>query len=162
MRILLVCVLMAAATFSVAGCNDLGVGKRCLATTGTGDGGITSTKIDSPSLECYSRLCYQQAATNGKEDRLYCTARCVTDKDCQSGEVADKPGTGRCPASQGFVCAVASPVGDFACEKFCICKDDLVKGTNLDDEGNVVCPNACKAYKDPTTGAVTNKCPQGK
>ena len=66
-----------------AGCNDLGVGRKCLYANSNGDGGVSGTTISSPSLECMSRLCYLQQGMMGNPDRTYCTAKCVTDDDCR-------------------------------------------------------------------------------
>ena len=139
-----------------AGCTDSGVGRQCLAAGASfgSDAGVVGTKIGSPSLECLSRACFQHEATsdNGNNSRLYCTAPCVSDDDCKDGLTSDV--ASQCPKSQGFVCAIPTQVGDFACQSFCICKDDLVVGVNKDqDTGNVVCPLQCQAEK---------KCPTGK
>lgn len=165
MRVFLVCALLGAVAAlglvgSVSGCTDLGVGRKCLATgTSQGDGGVVGTKIGSPSLECISRLCYQQQGMNGQSDRLYCTARCVSDDDCKGGITSKE--AGRCQSN--FVCAIAATVGDFACQSFCICQDDLVNGINQDPvDGGVICPQGCRAFKDPVTGQTSNKCPIGK
>ena len=137
-----------------AGCNDLGVGRKCLFSGGSGDGGVSGTTISSPSLECMSRLCYLQQGMMGNADRTYCTAKCTSDDDCKGALIGDpnKPTPGLC--NSNFVCAIPTSVGTFACQQFCICRDDLVAGVNTDPvDGGVVCPTAC---------ANSHKCPAGK
>lgn len=151
MRSFLVCALTATlvAFGLAAGCSDLGVGQKCLnPSASTLDGGAKGTQIASPSLECRSRLCYLQQGTGGNSDKDYCTAKCTTDDDCKGALTGTQ--SGLCPSS--FVCAIPSSVGAFACEQFCICKDDLVSGVNTDPvDGGVVCPVACQnAHKCPT------------
>lgn len=146
MRAFLLCCLVAAFTAlgMAAGCNDLGVGKRCLNPT---DAGVHGTQISSPSLECMSRLCLLQEETGVA--RSVCTARCNNNDDCANAVVGDPNSasammSGQCLSS--FVCAVATSVGPFACQQVCICKDDLNPGGqtfNGDPDGGVVCPMSC-------------------
>src|SRR5437870_3837839 len=107
-------VAAAMAVGMAAGCNDLGVGKRCLSPT---DAGISGTQISSPSLECMSRLCLLQGKDptgHGPDPpRTTCTAKCTTDDDC-AGAVIGNPNSpnaaqsGQCFSK--FVCAVATTV----------------------------------------------------
>src|SRR5213075_1286247 len=120
-------------SLSAAGCDDPGVGRKCLYAGATNtDAGVAGMQISSPSLECMSRLCYLQAGENGTSDRSYCTANCTSDSDCTGGLTTDSNAKGLCPKSAGFVCAIPSSVGAFACQRLCICKDDLVSGMSQD------------------------------
>jgi hypothetical protein len=133
---------------STAGCSDSGVGRKCLSqSAGGADAGALTGSIGSPSLECISRLCYQQGS--GDTEHLYCTTRCTTDDDCKSALISQD---GHLCGTK-FVCAIASPVGQFACQQFCICDTDLVAGQNKDDNGQPICPQTCAAQQ---------KCPTGK
>ncbi len=51
-------------------------------------------------------------------ERSMCSATCVSDSDC--AEAAE--GT-RC--APGFACAPLMSLGEFCCEKVCVCRDDL-------------------------------------
>ena len=44
---------------------------------------------------------------------------------------------------EGFACAVATQAGPFCCKKLCICKGDLVEGTNVDPDGGTMIPFSC-------------------
>lgn len=129
----------------LAGCQDLGVGRKCQGNVAPG-----GTQITKGALECLSHLCYLKGGDDESSApvRQVCTAHCTTDDDCSGGETGKSPG--QCGSS--FVCAVASVVGDFACEKVCICKDDLQAGLNADPTtGKVACPMQC-THADGTCG----------
>ena len=143
MRVFLVCALLVGvATLGMAaGCSDNGVGRRC--EFAGGDGGISGTTISTPSLECFTRLCYLKEGQMGGAPRQVCTAKCNTDDDCKPNLIGESS-RGFCPTK--FVCAVASPAGNFKCQKLCICHDDLQTNINSDADGGVMCPNACGGH----------------
>jgi hypothetical protein len=124
----------------VACSGDSGIGANCRAAARPGY--LVGTRIVA-AAECPSAACFghEAAAQNGDDERHYCTAFCTTDDDCRGGLTTNQPGG--CPASQGFVCAIATTDGGCGCHQVCICKDDLVPGANSDDSGNPVCPRAC-------------------
>ncbi len=135
-----------AGALAAGGCTDLGIGNRCF-DTGGNDAGTKGTRLDSPSLECMSRLCLLQGSSTGAPVRSTCTARCQTDDDCSSAVLADPNDPNSAMSLQctsQFVCAVATTVGPFKCQKVCVCKDDLVSGFNGDPDGGVVCPTFCQ------------------
>ena len=109
------------AGFVCAGCPDNKIGRKC--DLDTEDGGTTGTTtsatINSQAVECPSRICLLPAnekatATAGG----LCTATCSSDDDCdgQTSAAADQ-------CHSGFACLVATTVGDFCCERLCVCKD---------------------------------------
>lgn len=122
----------------LAGCQDLGVGRKC-----QGDVTPGGTQITKGALECLSHLCYLKGGVGDSDPpvRQVCTAHCTTDADCAGAETGK--GAGLCSSS--YVCAVANTVGDFACEALCICKDDLQPGLNqaMPPSTNVICPSVC-------------------
>lgn len=79
--------------------------------------------ITTSSLDCVSRTCLRVPLSAelpaGSEFPTgttgLCTTQCESDDDCEG--VAGSPCVG------GFACAVAVPVGDACCKKFCVCKD---------------------------------------
>ena len=58
-----------------------------------------------------------------------------SDNDC------DPETKGGC--KEGFVCAVATQSGPFCCKKVCVCRGDLVEGTNVDPDGGTIIPFSC-------------------
>ena len=68
-------------------------------------------------------------------ERSMCSKRCSSDSDCEnSGITTDKKPINdeitRC--NSGFRCAVVQDLGEFCCEKLCVCNDDIADA-DLDD-----------------------------
>lgn len=124
---------------AATGCNPNSIGRICINPQNSAPGG---PQVISPALECPSRLCLIQPAnttsTNGDE-RKTCTAECESNDDCDA-ETLEYCAT-------GFVCAVPTQVGNFCCKRLCVCKDDLVEGFNVRNQGTeteeIVTPHAC-------------------
>jgi hypothetical protein len=99
---------------SAGGCaQPAAVGGPCdVGVPGTGTGTVT---MSSPALECEGRVCLQVGSA-----AAVCSAGCRTDDDCQT------TGPGAASACRhGFACAVPTAVGSYACQRFCVCRDDL-------------------------------------
>jgi hypothetical protein len=142
MRALLLCALVAGVVgVGIFACNPNSIGRPCV---NPGGQTVISPQISSPALECPSRLCLlQPAAGTGGADggyRATCTADCQHDSDC------DPETKEQC--KQGFVCAVATQTGPYCCKKICVCRADLVEGTNVDADGGTITPFSC--IYDPT------------
>jgi hypothetical protein len=65
-----------------------------------------------------------------------CTAPCASDADCADGETDTTSGGPRC--KHGFACAWPTTVGDFACQKLCVCRDFVAE-----PQGGFTAPAAC-------------------
>src|SRR6185295_3647114 len=102
-------ILVAAAVST--GCNPNSIGRPCI---NANQNAATGTQIASPALECPSRLCLIQQATDSTQgtSRNTCTASCESDDDCDA-ETKEY-------CQSGFRCAVATQVGRFCCRKFCV------------------------------------------
>jgi hypothetical protein len=143
-------VLGIAAGLAATGCNPNSIGRPCINPQNSAPGG---TQVVSPALECPSRLCLIQPSTATSTQgtsRNTCTASCESDDDCQAET------TEYC--QRGFVCAVATQVGNFCCKKLCVCRDDLVPGFNVVGEGDTamtVTPHSC----DPSQPGSITMCP---
>jgi len=142
MRALLLCALMGVVVGgALFACNPNSIGRPCV---NPGGQAVVGTQISSPALECPSRLCLIEppnAATgnvsgsDGGAFRATCTATCDNSGDCEAETKAS------CPS--GFVCAVATQEGNYCCRKICICRTDLVEGTNVNPDGGVITPFSC-------------------
>jgi hypothetical protein len=91
---------------------------------------------------------------NSNTMHAVCTAFCNTNDDCAGAVKTSASGD---PAMQqcahDFVCAAATETGPLKCRKVCVCRDDLVQGHNLADDGvTVVCPQSCTTA--PNTGCI--------
>jgi len=71
-----------------------------------------NTTTIGPALECAGRTCVRM---NGGD--AFCSAECSQPEDCQ--EIS--PGGTTCRG--GFTCAVAVRAGDYACRRYCVCRD---------------------------------------
>jgi hypothetical protein len=116
-----------ASLLALASCRSNLVGRQCFIPSSGEDGGIPSTIVASPALECQSRMCLHIPA---KSPDL-CTAECDSDSDCDTSPES--------PCESGFVCAVPTVVGNFCCKKLCICRDYL----DLPDGGVPPVPAGC-------------------
>jgi hypothetical protein len=86
------------------------IGGPCEIVAPTGESNLTT--ITSAALECQGRVCVQ--ASGGP---ALCSAECSQPEDCENAAA------GLCRA--GFTCAVAVRVGNYACRRFCLCRDNL-------------------------------------
>jgi len=125
--------LFALATLSLGGaCEDKHVGRICELGTNSPDGGSSGGStaiISSPALECPSRICILPAGDTGNVANTgpLCTAGCSSNDDCSDGETGPKGNPTDRHCEQGFVCMWPTTVGDFACQKFCVCRDFVVE-----------------------------------
>jgi hypothetical protein len=63
-----------------------------------------------------------------------CSKRCDSDSDCKNNGVLDKNVVedGDTTCSNGFKCVVLQELGQFCCEKLCVCDDDLPNTGDLE------------------------------
>jgi hypothetical protein len=104
------------------GCEDKHIGRVC--SLDTADAGApttgTSSVLQGQAVECPTRICLLPAADQTTDTGPLCTATCSSDSDCD-GETTSNPMSAQCKT--GFSCMVATTVGDFCCERLCVCKD---------------------------------------
>jgi hypothetical protein len=99
--------------------------------------GVTTT-ITSPALECPSRICLLPGAQQVADGTgPLCTAPCSNDGDCAGGEIDPTPNGPGC--KHGFGCMWPTTVGDFACQKMCVCLDFVPEPS-----GGFTKPAACQ------------------
>jgi hypothetical protein len=97
---------------ALGACKDNLVGRQCFIPNSEQDGGVPVTVVGT-GLECQSRTCLHIAS---KTPDL-CTGECSSDSDCEA--------SAETPCQGGFVCMVPVVVGDFCCQKLCVCRDYL-------------------------------------
>jgi hypothetical protein len=106
-----------------SGCEDKHIGRVC--DLDTQDAGApttgTSSTIQGQAVECPSRICLLPAMEKTTTTGPLCTATCSSDDDCSDGETTSDQTSRQCKS--GFVCMVATTVGNFCCERMCVCKD---------------------------------------
>jgi hypothetical protein len=117
--------VLAALTLGGA-CEDKHVGRICELGTqpmGTTNGGTVAT-VSSPALECPSRICILPSGDpNAENTGPLCTASCESNDDCSDGETGPKGSATDRHCENGFVCMWPTDVGDFRCQRLCVCRD---------------------------------------
>lgn len=58
-------------------------------------------------------------------ERSMCSKACQSDEDCENTGAGNRPVDEDTACSSGFECTVLQQLGEFCCEKLCVCKDDL-------------------------------------
>jgi hypothetical protein len=131
-----------------SGCEDKHIGRVCdLDTADAGTSGTgTSSVIQGQAVECPSRICLLPAADKTTNTTSLCTATCSSDDDCSDGETTSNQLSTQCKT--GFSCMVATTVGNFCCERMCVCKDfidttrtDFNKTPTVCMSGQSMCKN---------------------
>jgi hypothetical protein len=105
-----------------SGCEDKHIGRVCeLTVDGGAQGTGTTATINGQAVECPTRICLKPAADKTTNTTSLCTAGCSSDDDCSDGETTSNQASAQCKT--GFACLVATTVGNFCCERMCVCKD---------------------------------------
>jgi len=100
---------------------------------------------DALKFECVPTGLEDEDPTNDEEgicqlrvqfvlERSMCSRKCDTDADCQDGGVGQKVIAEGNNCGSGFKCARIQSLGEFCCQKLCVCNDDLGLTTDLDRE----------------------------
>ena len=118
---------LALAMFGLGGaCEDKHIGRTCeLGTMPMGGTSGSIATVSSPALECPSRICLLPGAETGNTQMTgpLCTATCESNEDCEDGETGPKNDPNDAHCENGFVCMWPTTVGNFACQRFCVCRD---------------------------------------
>ena len=62
-------------------------------------------------------------------ERSMCSRTCASDDDCVDGGLGKKVLADDSTCEGGFQCAQIQGLGEFCCQKLCVCRDDLSQGT---------------------------------
>jgi hypothetical protein len=116
-------VAVACLALASSGCEDKHIGRAC--DLQTDDPMITGTTmsstVNSQAVECPTRICLLPAGDKTSTTGPLCTAGCSSDDDCDGETTKDALDTKHCHT--GFTCMIATTVGNFCCERLCVCKD---------------------------------------
>jgi hypothetical protein len=94
-----------------------------------------------------------------------CSKTCSYDSDCEDGGLGKKVRAEESNCQDGFKCVQIQKLGEFCCEKLCVCNDDLSQGTvdmlkmecdkmPLDPQGKPICEDS--QMMTPTPGTTTS------
>jgi hypothetical protein len=107
-------------------CEDKHIGRTCeLGTAPVGGTSGSVTTVSSPALECPSRICILPGGDTGNPTNTgpLCTATCESNEDCEDGETGPKGSASDRHCENGFVCMWPTTVGNFKCQRLCVCRD---------------------------------------
>lgn len=132
-------------TFPALACNDLlcvyADEEQAPETACTvGPQGDAQCNMTDPSKDRFS--CVVDSAESGTAghcelnntyvlQRSMCSKKCSSDEDCQDGGITSQIVADETSCSQGFKCVRIQTLGEFCCEKLCVCEDDL--GIGVED-----------------------------
>jgi len=95
--------------------------------------GVDRFTCDTTTNRCELRIEYVL-------ERSMCSKRCGSDDDCKDGGIGEKTVVENSSCGTGFACARIQKLGEFCCEKLCVCRDDLnIADTN---ELQLACQNS--------------------
>ena len=97
-------------------------------------------------------------------ERSMCSKSCKSNADCKNTGIttAKKPMADSTRCEQGFQCAVVQNLGQFCCQKLCVCNDDIAPDVvdDLESECNQKFPNSDRSV---TCGCLTDaECAAGE
>lgn len=124
-------------TFPALSCNDLlcvfaqsekPPGEKC-------DNDAKCNKDGGNRFICANTAC--KLSSSYVIERSMCSRTCSTDADCEDGGIGKKVLAKESTCESGFKCAPIQKLGEFCCQKLCVCADDLSEGTV--DEVNTAC-----------------------
>lgn len=103
-------------------------------------------------FECYRRREDDPAGTCRLSntfvlERSMCSKRCSSDADCRDGGVGHKVLAPHTNCERGFKCVRLQSLGEFCCEKLCVCDDDLGDSRDVDE----ACESGQGCCDDPMT-----------
>lgn len=80
-------------------------------------------------------------------ERSMCSKTCATDADCNNSSLNNRPAVDddETACATGFKCTVLQQLGQFCCDKLCVCQDDLPALDQLEQD---CVPNTGAAWID--------------
>jgi hypothetical protein len=143
-------------TFPALSCDDLlcvyGEEKVILQPDGgCSDDSQCNTVGSEKIFECNTDEGMCTLSLNYVLERSMCSKRCATDDDCRNTSATNRPVAKETACKTGFACARIQQLGEFCCEKLCVCNDDLPSTTELDMNcANSTQPNCCDKMLVPS------------
>jgi hypothetical protein len=99
-------------------------------------------------FECESGSC--RLSLQYVLERSMCSKTCATDEDCNNSTISNRPTVDPedTACGTGFKCTVLQRLGQFCCDKLCVCRDDLPA---LDELEMDCTPNSGDAWLECNT-----------
>jgi len=131
-------------TFPALACNDLlcvyadekePPGRDC-----TSDADCNEADPEITRFQCVADSNTCQLSMEYVLGRSMCSKKCSSDSDCKDGGPGNKVVDENTTCEGGFRCARIQSLGEFCCQKMCVCADDLSTGS--EEELNEACDNS--------------------
>ncbi|MGB1698711.1 MAG: hypothetical protein ACPHRO_02075 [Nannocystaceae bacterium] len=114
-------------TFPAVSCDDLicVYGEDDSAPAGSCNTDLDCNNDGGQRFECLDNKC--SLSFDYFLERSMCSKRCESNADCKNSGIttAKKPLSETTRCESGFECAVVQNLGQFCCEKLCVCSDDI-------------------------------------
>lgn len=78
--------------------------------------------------------------------RSMCSKRCTSNDDCKNTSATNRPVAKETACETGFACARIQQLGEFCCERLCVCQDDLPDTSELDQNCEAGTQPGCEGY----------------
>ena len=121
------------------------------------DGGDSDCNIAAGEaiFECINNSC--KLSLDYVLERSMCSKTCATNEDCNNSSLSNRPSVDEdeTACATGFSCTVLQRLGQFCCQRLCVCNDDLGTLTDLEEACAPLTGDAwesCFAEDAPTTG----------
>lgn len=149
-------------TFPALSCNDLlciyadeakAISGQC-----SDDAFCNSASTDQPRFSCVNGRC--ELSLTYVLQRSMCSKRCESDDDCADGGPTEQVRAKDTSCSGDFKCVIIQQLGEFCCERLCVCEDDIAEATvdtlAMDCEsGKIVCDSEMMQTTTTTTTTTT-------
>lgn len=134
-------------TFPALSCNDLicvyADDKTPPANPCQDDAGCNAANDDGKiRFQCVNNQC--KLASKFVLERSMCSKTCGSNEDCQDGGLGKQVLAKESECEQGFSCVQIQKLGEFCCEKLCVCNDDLSQGSVDKLATECMAANACQ------------------
>ncbi len=85
-------------------------------------------------FECVNSSC--QLSLDYVLERSMCSKTCETDEDCNNSTLSNRPTVDddETACATGFSCTVLQRLGQFCCQRLCVCNDDLDTLDDLEEQ----------------------------
>jgi len=118
-------------TFPALSCNDLlciyADESKAPETPCASDVECNAASPDVDRFACVGSKC--ELSLTYVLQRSMCSKRCDSDADCADGGPTDKVLSDDTSCTGSFKCVIIQQLGEFCCEKLCVCEDDISDAT---------------------------------
>lgn len=127
----------------------------------TGDADCNTADPGKAKFACEDGQC--TLASKYVLERSMCSKTCSTNADCEDGGIGKKVQADESSCQAGFSCVQIQKLGEFCCQKLCVCNDDLSQGAvdelemqcaafPVDAQGKPICDDDMNPPVGMTTG----------